>query len=206
MAYYYVTYHALTDRQRVFVRRLFRLASGTFVVCVLTLGLGWLIAGWPYEGDGMVWFWRPSDVYGLFAAALYTLGWVCTPLVTYALRQYWVDYKVRKQTEGISGLYKFLNFVTFCLFVVGAIQLGRFVYVAAYLLPTSGWGAGLVWSKRGEEVYEVTWPFSSDDKVLLAKTRNGGVRAWSRSNGREQNAANLERFPSSNPTPVALTG
>ncbi len=91
--------------------------------------------------------------------------------------------------KAFSGLYKFLNFVTFCLFVAAAIQLGRFVYVAAYLLPTSGWGAGLVWSKRGEEVYEDV-AFSADDKLLLATTRNGVVRAWSRSTGREHGPAN----------------
>jgi hypothetical protein len=195
----YIIYHALTGQQRVVARRLFRIGGGLLLGTFLTLAVAWLVAGWPYDGNGMVWFWRPADGYGLFAAVVLTLGLVCAPLVTYALRQFWVDYKVHKQTEGISGLYQCLNIFTFCLFVMAAVQLGRLLFVTTYVLPTQGWGAGQVWSHRPDVLIEDV-AFTTDDKVLLARMQNRTVHAWSRRNGRELNAAQQERFPSANPS------
>jgi hypothetical protein len=169
MSYNYVTYYALTDGQRRVARFCFRFGLGALVLC----GGGLLVAANAFAKPAGVepssWPWTPADGYALACTALFTLSFVGAAAFAFALRQYWVDWKVKRQSEGISGLYNFLSFAAFVLGLIGVVFLARVTYVGAYVVPTRGWPEGPVWS-RGFDSEVTNVGFSDDGATFYVRT------------------------------------
>jgi WD40 repeat protein len=116
------------------------------------------------------WPWTPADVYSLVCTAMLTLTLVGGACFVYALRQYWVDWKVNRRSDGITGLYNFLSFITFIIGLIGSVFVLRFLYFSAYVLPARGWPEGAIWSKYYDNSEVTQVGFSDDGRLFYVRT------------------------------------
>jgi WD40 repeat protein len=206
MSYNYVTYYALSDGQRRVAWFCFCFGLASVVLGGLVLLVMANLIARPTGIEPSWWGWTPADVYSLVCFGMFTLLLVGGACFFFSLRQYWVDWKVSRRSEGITGLYNLLSFVTFVVGAVGVVFLLRFLYFSGYVLPVNGWPEGAIWATTTDsEVTQVA--FSDDGRLFYVRTstssgsRNYGSSSYGKSSGVSSGSVQAYTYPGGLPRP-----
>jgi hypothetical protein len=187
MGYYYVTYYTLTPEERRFTGRLMRWSLSVLACAGGSLLILLLILGQPLGGQSGGWVFCAAGWYGLLAAFLLSIASLSGAGVVWALKRYFVDWKVRRQSQGITGPNKFMGWVVFGLAALGVVVFFRTCFLLMWILPNEGLGAR-VWSKYlGEDVVQTA--FAPEGGRFLVWTNDGRAWAWGLGLSVEEQAA-----------------